>query len=421
MDKILLNDIQGAQWIFQCDGKGRLCYSTNGAPKQILQADMGGGFDIITDGVGHFHLVLQSTDGSLIYLTYDFTNWKKYVILKSKSNRSIMSRFKMFSVENRIHCFYVLTINDKSMLVHHVFSPTEQSATPQVIDYVDSAKSISIAADGKGALHIFFFDASGKFNYKLLRRGKAEDCRLETEDDIKSVCCICDDAIHLLYTAKIKNYYTLIYYSLSAKERKIISFSDSNISEIHIFTKGKNLFLQWRERTRCYQCTSSDGGNSFKKPVHITEGRGRRTETVGIRGEQNPLCHGADRCIALTDGERINPMNAAEIKPISRTVRNTSKENSYNIIDGEYSDRLKQMQSKIRENEKELVRLNTIISSLSEKISAIAKSAAASPPPVQQMRTGDSGDIGDINEENYKLFNNTDIDDVEFDNIKTFE
>lgn len=408
MDKILLNDIQGSRWIFDCDEKNRLFYSKNGLPKQILQSDITEEFDLITDEHGNFHLVTQSKDGSLIYFTYDFSNWKKYVILKSKSNNSSMRKFKLFASDGVLHCFYILELKGKAMLVHHIFSHTDQFGSPDVISYIDSSKSFSCAADNDGNIHIFFFDESGNLRYKVYANGITDDRTLSVEDHIKSIFTISDGNIHIIYTAKMKSYCTLIYYNLTEKERKIISFSDSNIADIHIFIRDKNIFIQWRERTRCYQCISSDGGCSFKKPTHISETHNKRLETVRLRAEHNPYSFYADCCIIEDSG----------IPATNKPGNHTFSKKDYNIIDGSYSDELKIIQSKIRENEKEIVRLNTIINTMSERLGALTKSLEV-PPPTPEKELLSGSNVGEISEENYKRFKNMEIENIE--NPKTFE
>lgn len=427
MDKILLNDRQGAQWVFRCNGKDQLCYCRDGAHEQILQSDVKAGFDLVTDEEGNFHMVVQALDGSLIYLTYDFDNWKKYIILQSKSSRSTMSRFKSFVLNEKIHCFYILDFSGKSMLVHHIFSPTEPAATPNVISYTDSAKNFSCVLDSDNRIHIFFFNESSRLQYKIYHSGVYADSTVPVEDDIKDISVICDQiGVHLLYTAKMKSYYTLIYYSLTAKERKIISFGDSNISTGYIYIHGKNIYVQWRERMRCYQCVSADGGITFKKPVHIAESRNKRTTDIRIRSRANPACANADRCIALSDGSTIDILNAADcigshVKANLKGRNHKPEKNDYNIIDGAYSDEIKMIQSKIRENEREIIRLNTIINTLSDKISAMAKiSAEPSPPLPEEAAALNSEAVGEINIENYELFKNTDIENIDFENSITF-
>lgn len=424
MDKILLNDRQGAEWIFNCDGKGRLCYSKNGENEQILLSNAKDDFDIITDREGNFHLVLQTADGNLICLIYDFENWKKYVILRSRSDRSNMSRFKLFEHNGKSHCFYVLELGGKSMLVHHIFSVSNTSATPEVISYVDPAKSFSCCMDTEGNIHIFYFNENSAFQYKVFSANRYADHSLAVEDDIKSICSIFSDGIHLLYTAKMKSYYTLVYYNMKSSERKIISFGDSNISACCIYTHSKDIFIQWRERMRCYQCASHDGGATFKKPVFIAESRNKKTETIRIRSKSNPNMSNADSCIALTGGGTVNILNAAQCigTKVAANISNKNhkpEKNDYNIIDGAFSDEMKIMQSKIRENEKKLIRLNTIINTLSDKISAMAKASENSKiAPVKNEL--DESQLGEINAENYELFKKADIENMDFDNPITF-
>lgn len=425
MDKILLNDRQRRQWLFTCDGKGRLCYSRSGSARQILQSDIRDEFDIITDEQGNFHLVVQAEDGSLIYLTYDFSNWKKYVILKSRSGRSVMSGFKLFITGGKVHCFYTLALDGKSMLIHHVFTSSEPAATPDVISYTEPSKSFSCALDADDNIHIFFFSESGVFQYKIYKNGECTDHTLPVEDDIKTISCICDGDIHLLYTSKMKSYYTLIYYNLTVGERKIISFGDSNISSCCIYAHEKSIFVQWRERMRCYQCVSHDNGAAFKKPVHIAESRSRRTDIVRIRSSNNPSVFRADRCIALSDGNTVDILNAVQcigthLPPNPNEKNHKQEKNDYNIIEAAYADEIKLMQSKIRENEKEIIRLNTIINALSDKVSALSKIPVPSPASAEKTDTISSENVGEINIENYEIFKNTDIESIDFESKKTF-
>ncbi len=424
MDKILLIDRQGDKWIFNCDSKGRLCYSKNGENEQILINNAKEDFDIITDTDGNFHLVVQTLDGNLVCLIYDFDNWKKYIILQSRSDRINMSKFKLFCHNGKTHCFYLLESGGKTMLVHHIFTASSPSVTPEVISYADTSKDFTCCMDTNGDIHIFYFNENSVLQYKLYSSNRYTDLTLPVEDDIKSIYSVYDNGIHLLYTAKVKSYYTLIYYNLNAKERKIISFGDSNISSNCIYTHGNDIFVQWRERTRCYQCSSDDGGTTFKKPSFIAESKFKRTETIRIRSKSNPNCENADRCIILSGNGTVDILNAkqcigAQTIPNPHNKNHKPEKNDYNIIDGAFSDEIKMMQSKIRENEKELIRLNTIINTLSDKLSTITRPAPTIKEESSET-TLDENKIGEINMENYELFKKTEIDNIEFDNPTTF-
>ncbi|MBQ6999198.1 MAG: hypothetical protein IJN62_05365 [Clostridia bacterium] len=424
MDKILLIDRQNNKWIFNCDGKGRLCYSKNGENEQILLNNAKEDFDIITDNDGNFHLVLQTADANLVCLIYDFENWKKYIILQSRTDKNCMSKFKLFYHNGKTHCFYLFKSGEKTMLVHHIFSPSNPSSTPEVISYADPSKDFSCCMESDGSIHIFYFNENAVFQYKIFSSNRYEDRSLPVEDNIRSICSIYGNGIHLLYTAKMKSYYTLVYYGLNAKERKIISFGDSNISACCIYTHENNIFVQWRERTRCYQCHSNDSGTTFKKPSFIAESRNKHTEPIRIRSKINPRCTNSDRCIAISGNGSLDILNAEQCIGTRTAVNINNKnhitdKNDYNIIDGAFSDEIKMMQSKIRENEKELIRLNTIINTLSDKLSNITK-PVNTPAEKPAKTTLDENKIGEINKENYELFKKTDIEDIDSDNSITF-
>jgi len=439
MNKILVSDRNRESWMFFCNTKGDLCYEKDGK-ENILQSGVYEYFDIITDKGGNFHLIVQDSTGSLIYLTYNHKNWRKFVILNSKSARSCMSKFKLFILNGLLHCFYILDFDGKQMLTHHIFSSTQEWREPFVISRTDSSKSFSCCADLRGDIHIFFFDEDGKFRYRIYstRTLKYEDSSIPVEDDIKNIYSICssESELHLLYIARIKSYYALIYYNTLQRERKIISFSDISAADICMYVSDNSVYVQWRERQRFYQCKSEDKGATFKKPTPINETKNKRAISIKLRQPYNPNCFNADLCIALTSEDRVDILSACaclgsykeNIADNIACENHKSEKTDYNIIESISDEEVRFMQSKIHQNEKEIIRLNTIINTLSDKISCLAKSSAV---PTQKKTdlsdnkpfecpTPPNEDGSVVNEENYELFKNTDIESIDFENSKNF-
>ncbi len=423
-------------WEFFCNENADLCYRTDGK-ESVLQSGVYEDFDIITDSNGYFHLTVQDCSGSLIYLTYDHSQWRKFVVLNSKSPKSRMSGFKLFLIHGELRCFYILDIGKTPMLIHHRFSLSAQSETPGAISYTDSSKSFSCCADAKGNIHIFFFNEEGVMCYKIYKAESLEyeDGVLHVEDEIKNICPIYSKnyGLNFLYTAKIKSYYALIFYSAEKKERKIITFSDSNATDICLVTSDSSIFIQWRERARFYQCSSADGGATFKKPSPISEAKGRRAMCVKMRMAANPFNFGCDCCVALYNGKEAEVLNieqllGSENKAIpqkNQQKNHKSEKNDYNVIDGKTDDELKYIHSKINEIEKELIRLNTIVNTLSDKISCLTKSqfrdqAVSSVSKVSATDKDFKNDVGTIDEDNYRIFQSTEAESLDFENSKKF-
>lgn len=407
MDKIILYDKLKNKWIFFVNEKAELCYLKDNQ-EQILQSGVCPFFDLATDENGDFHLITQDSKGSLIYLVYDFENWKKYVILNSKTKDNTMKNFKVFIYHGEVHCFYLLCYGGRCMLIHHIFSPGEPPATPKVID---SCKNFSCAMDPSGAIHIFYADDEDKFYYKVFD-GNYRDEKFLTDDIIKEIYPICDAEgnLHILYIARMTTFYTLIYFS---KERKIISFGENPPSELCLTKKDKGIVIQWRERTGYYQCYCTDGSLNFKKPTVIAESKLKKASLIRLRMAYNPTCVCVDKFITLSNGNDFDiPYISTNKEKVNIQTNHKNKKSDYNDIDGKFQEKISKLQSKLSDTEKEILKLNSIINTLSDKISCMEKSSIQ---PVLKL----TGNV-EKNEENYEAFQNTDIESAEFGDTKIF-
>lgn len=382
VEKILLTDIHGYKWTFE--SHKRLCYSKNDIPTQVLLGDSSDEFDIITDEKGNFHIVTQDSEGNMVYFTYDFINWKKFTILRSKSGKMNMNGFKMFIDSEKVHCIYVLESNGKNMLIHHIFSPSDEVTTPKVIDCINGC-NFSCAMDEAGTIHIFYVNEKEKAIYKIYNGSMYTEVSLPDEESVRGIYCIYHSRLHLIYTAKMKAYRTVIYYNPVNKEKKIINFSDGNITNCTVYGNGNNIYIQWVERMRLYQCVSEDGGETFKKPTVLN----KKEELIRIRDCANPYVMHVDRC-------------AGYVLPPPKSVNHTKKEKVYN----DKADDIEKLRKAIIMQNERIIQLENEIKKLknTKKSDTELKSTA----------------LGEINEENYKAFQNADIDSIDFENSKIF-
>lgn len=423
MNRILLTDRHGDRWIFFISPEGDLCYRKSDDREQILQSGIRQSFDAVTDSDGKFHLTVQLDSGSLIYFTYDHKDWRRHTVLNSKSPDGVMCSFKMFILKGVPHCLYILDFKGKPMLVHHIYDMYGKQSSPRVISYTDTSKNFNACADTDGNIHIFFADRESKFKYRIynLKNDGYTDSAVQVDDDIKTLYPVCSDegVLHFLYTAKMKSYYALIYYNSAAKERKIISFGETNTAGICMHTNDKSIRIQWRERTKFYQCASTDGGVSFKKPTAINEVKGKTAEIIKVRFAYNPKVLNGDRFVTLAKGTVVEPPDFPQPKVTGGNHKNGKPD--YNITDSQSVDEMRFLRAKAEENEKELIRLNTIINTLSDKINCLVRSSVAPPNRESTVKTTPAAEEREeINRENLELFEHTNVDDINFDSCKKF-
>lgn len=411
---ILLFDKTDCEWQFSCTQKGELIYSKNGENNQILLSNATDEFDLITDIDGNFHLVAQTADGNLVYLIYDFKNWKKYNILNSKSGNTAIKNIKIIFVGEKIHCFYALSFGGKNMLIHHVFSQNEHGNSPTVISYIASGKEFKIFADTAGNIHIFYFNEKSEFCYKIYDTAYSDGV-FPNNDDVAEICPVYDsDGIsHFLYSARLKSYYTLTYFNSKFKEKKTISFGDSPLRDCRLQIREKNVLIQWRDGPNYYECTSPDKGASFKKPTQFNRNQSKKL-SVRLRSPFNPLCLNADRIF-------LSPSEKKSRQTILYSKGKKTENKSPVVADGRELEHMNEFENKLNDHTRELARLSSSINSISEKLKALEKTFSERAEKTHSNDIALPNDIGQINEENLKLFSSTDINDANFENSNIYQ
>lgn len=423
MGKVFVRDKYDGEWLFYINGQSELCYAKDGK-EQILQENLRKDFDLVSGISRDFHITAQTDTGSLIYLTYDYSSWRKFTILGSKSSEGVMSRFKLIESEGILHSFYILDFKGKTILVHHIYDIATYPS-PRVIGYADKGSEVSICGDADGNIHIFFIGVEGSMQYKVYNsRAKGyTDGKINTEDEIRSIFPVCakDGHIHFLYTARLKTYYALVYMSSPSGERKIISFGDSNVTDICMFTDNDTIYIQWRERGVYYQCISSDRGTTFKKPTSINQIRGRAAELVKEVTSDNSMSFGGDYRVAYCKGTEIE--FAGGVKKKKEADNHKIQDIAYNNSGGIYAGETAYLAERIAKQEKEIIRISTALQSLTDKVAQLTKGLMSSPHPLQKsVYPPPLNDVSSIqvNKDNIKSFEDMGIEDVDFANSKKF-
>lgn len=446
MEEVLVQDISGNRWIFSCNSQQELYYQINQGAKEILQSHMSLEFDAVTGADGHIHIAAQDMQGTLIYLCYDFQHWRKYPILQSKSGQQHISQIRLLHDGTHANAFYILQHNQRHMLVHHAFGTDGLISTPEVIGYVHPSRRYCLAANSKADCRLYYFDQEDIMCCKSFRLSDrvCQTADLPMSGAIRAAAAIYDSSgtLHTACLAQQKSYYT-ISYCREGEEPKLLSFGVDNIAALAIFVTEKRISIQWQERYNVYECVSKDGGTSFLKPLNLSATKGSSTKIMRVRLAANPLCLQINQCACIG----TSPLNTDDLfsasgrRAVSALAEHRQQYQSAPDRQQQTASRYAALQAQLSETQKNLQQLQGVVSSLLNRIEELEQAPAPQPPipAVQTAQDGcaqskppelyqqpppktdiDSDKVGEIDQENYQLFQQMSIDDVDFSSGKIF-
>ncbi len=275
MNEIYLTDAYGTKWIFYISHTKCLCYTKGGAKDEILTRNIADTFDIVMDENGHFHIICEDTDGTLLYIKYNYHEWKKYEILKSKSGIPKIFSIKLFMADRMPIAFYILEHDGQKLLAEHKIREGLSTA-PIIIDILGKNASFCVYLDTKKCFHLFYKNELEKPVYKIAPYGAKtfSNTDFPAEHDIAtlSVTEDVDGTIHVSYVANINSYYTMCYYNTKSRIIKNLAFGISAKSTPVVIAADEKIRIQWCDNLRLFECVSSNGGDTFSKPAIIQRG-----------------------------------------------------------------------------------------------------------------------------------------------------
>ncbi|MBE7030609.1 MAG: hypothetical protein E7409_04170 [Ruminococcaceae bacterium] len=414
MHEIFMTDTEQKRWVFWCNEKHELCYRKDGEKPEILQQEMSDEFDLVTDGQGRFHLIAQDRNGCIIYLFYDRIAWRKYRVLASRNQTRSISCFKVFYINDKICAFYILEHNERAMLVHHIFDRAHFSVSPSAVDVLGTSKSFAVAVDDSFDCHLLYIDQSETLQYKVYKWSTKSylnrPCPIQ--DETRHVSAVCDrnDVLHLAYLTRMKNYFTVCYWNFLTRVRKVLSFGVDGISSPMVMVQNGQVRVQWKERDMCCECISNDNGETFRKPTPIDGTRGKSCIPVSVCGGADPLRKGIDRCIRASDGPSIisgNNTPTPRIQTPGQEVEEFALHHA-NLFTAQKGSELAELRANLARHETELLTLKKQLEQLKTSLSSLHSPSL-------------SKDVGEINEENLKRFEQMQMDDLDFSDSPQLE
>ena len=281
-----LRDKNNDNWTFFSDRDANLCFRINDGESEVLQEKCSEEFDACFDESGNIHIAFQMENGELGYIFYDFQNWKRICVLKSKHNKKAFSNLRIFCINQRPELFYCMSYNYKYYIVHHRIMSS--LTNPIALDYC-CENSFSICCDNEANVHIIYKSESDEFIHKTFNSSSQSyyDTKINTNENAKKIVCMYDsqNRLNLLCVSRTKTHYTLSYENPSLNIKKTLGFGTDSLCLPYIHTDGNRIIITWHERFFAYRTFSNDFGHSFSKTGFL----GRDLTTVPLKLYSKPL------------------------------------------------------------------------------------------------------------------------------------
>lgn len=395
---------------------GRLiCTDKTGAESAILY-DISGEFDAAISNEGNLHFVLQGLNGELIYLQRKNNTWKKYNIFKSRRGLRRIYGIRLAISKDLLCAFYIMEYTGKNLMVKHVFSPSELYMEPEVIDLTDGRRDFCICQNENGETHLIFRDETGvRKNYIFdtdFKLKKAAPCSIDSEA-LSVRAAFVQNELAFVFTLPRKNSTAIAFCKAdNPDDIKIITFGVSRNCIPHIIVSKEFTAVQWEENTAVMQALSDDGGNTFSKPK--SPGMSCRLYSTRQSADSVIKC---DMCAMYNNYPYIAGTDIHkkyQSKGDAQSMNYNQQKND--IVNESYC---KEILSKLKEIDDDISKMSKNLESVCSFLDELKEYAAkdemgqitiVSDEDNKSALSGE--DIGEIDEDNIKLFESTDICEV---------
>lgn len=402
---------------FYTDESARFMMVAPDMRESVILSDMSKEFDGICTDDGSMHFLIQSDKGELLYLKHENGTWKKYNIFKNKDNVCKISNIKLTCSGNVMCAFYVIEHRERSMIAKHTFSASNLYVTPEIADLTDRKKDFCICTNFNGNMHLFYRDIAGRrqeivYDKNFVRR---EQNRKALKDEMHNLCVVNNGSRMLsVYISTKKNYTALMFADEESKE-KIITFGIAKNTNLSMSADGDYICIYWTENGIMMQAVSRNGGESFGKPQAI--GRNIDFDKVRTAGEKPGIKHGDLTVMREHRGKSANQqfdryerMNKMNNRP---GYEATGKAAFADMDSAQFVHKLASIENEIAKIGAGLDKVCTFL----DRLLKFKEDTHKDHFPVKSEQATvisdvPSSDIGEKNEENIRLFESMDIDEV---------
>ena len=236
------------------------------------------------------HLVCQEENGSILYLTQEEDTWHKVVLFENKSGTAYKKYFSMVAVGNFINLFYVITYQEKHMLVHQIL--TGEDRPPTVVDRVQrESLPYSVTMHTGTDITILYENESGKGGERLYRWSQKAFSRfMPVYPSAKcQPCCFLpekDGTVRYAGFQKVEGIYNLVYFEKQtdmAYSEPTVVYLDCRQDAEPIFCRdNRKLYLVWQEGGSIMSSYLMHEEGKWSKPIRYMQPSGTKVIQYGI-------------------------------------------------------------------------------------------------------------------------------------------
>ena len=322
---------RGSWWHFYLKPFYGLCYrkfeSGRFAGFEVLFPDAQADFNVTVVGES-IHLVCQDSEGRIIYLTLIEEAWTKTVLLESKSPAPYPKYFELVPIGKYINLFYVISYQDKSMLVHQILGVERP---PSVVDRITPRMPMFLASSHLGNdISVYYENEKGISGCRVFRWSqKSFTGFVPVHPSLGGrVCAILPELGGRALFGALQNTENIM--NLVCFEQKqdgqygpgVVVNLDCPDDGLPIFCpEEEKLFMAWRESGSIMSAFTTDGGGHWSKPVRYMQGsgvvpvlytvceKGRKRQVYGFEKDQS---------IIFYTGFELKDIQAEEAEPAFR-------------------------------------------------------------------------------------------------------
>ncbi|MBR3934317.1 MAG: hypothetical protein IKJ68_10485 [Clostridia bacterium] len=395
---------------------GKLICTSKDKSECIILHKISKEFDAVISTDEKIHFVLQGLDGELLYLKKEMNTWKKYSILKSRNGLQKISGIKL-AVSGDILCaFYIINHLGKNLLVKHVFSVEDLFKEPEVLGVCKANRDFVMCNSTGGQTFVIFTDEDNNLQKIIFNANfdTLKDEKLNFEPDMLMFNAICKDGeFYYVYTVPRKGSIALVFCNENYIDlTKIITFGIARNSTLQILFNGNNLFVQWEENGTIMQAESGDFGKKFSKPKTL----GTECHFAKIRhtGTDDLICN---KCAVYNMSPyfyRQKVSTQTKIKGAGSSLNNNGyykNDISSDVSNKQILVRLDELKSDINQMGKNIANMCSFLEDI-KIYKNTAHEITPLIPPNQSEHNFKKENVGEIDEDNVKLFESTHIDTV---------
>ena len=379
-----------------------ICSDAKGDETSVL-GNVSGEFDALCADDGSIHFILQGTGGELIYLLKENNTWKKYNIFKSRRGIKKINNIRLFKQGKYLCAFYIMEHGGKKLMVKHRFCKENLYEEPVVLGVAHSKGNYCICRNGTTFVLIYKSENSTWIKVNMEKEfTKSESRIINFDEDIISIKTLSvNGRIYACALVPKNSSAVLTFFDTDAmNSAKIISFGLARNCVPEIICYNERLYIQWEENASVIEVYSDDFGKSFSKPARTRNA----CELASVRQAEN--INLSDRCAIYNFAPCLKKDNLS--KRSASAINNFNS--NYTTDSSILLEKLKSIETDIDNMGKKLIEMCSYLEVL-KKLSH-NEPEESFEACIQNSEPVHENDVGEINTENMKLFENTDIDSV---------